>query len=339
MGLDRNDYVMGVLRMKSRKKIPVTIVTGFLGAGKTTVLNRILSDQAYENSAVIVNEFGNIGIDSKLLTTTKEEIIEINSGCICCNVRGDLIKILKTYIRRMAKGEVYFDRIIIETTGLANPAPVIQTFLMDEVMMNWFEIDAVCTVIDPVHIEQHIKEAEVQEQIAFADAIIFNKTDLITKQSLLELQARVLKMNPMAKQLVSINGQVKLDEIINIYTFDLEKKLEIEPNLLKDNLHSHHGEGVGSFVIEDVRPLNLSKLNEWFSYLVQVEGESLYRYKGILHIEGLADRVVFQGVHMLFNSNQDRAWKKGEKRTNQLVFIGKDLDEAVLRKEFLQCLS
>lgn len=326
---------MNLLR---QHKIPVTILTGFLGAGKTTLLNRILNEDSQQKTAVIVNEYGDLSIDSQLITDTKEEIIEINSGCICCNVRGDLISILSSMLRQQLNGEVQFDRVIIETTGLANPAPVVQTFLMDEAMSRWFELDSVCTVLDSKHLPQHIDSEELQEQIAFADVLIFNKTDLVNERELKKLQTRITQMNPNANVIHSINCDINTSDIIGIQSFDLGHKLQIHPNLLTDE-HHHHHDTVNSFVFTDDRPLNLDRVNRWFSYLVQIKGESLYRYKGILHIDGMDERVVFQGVHMLFSGTKDRTWLPAETKQSEIVFIGKELDKYELEKGFYACLQ
>ncbi|MEI3611280.1 CobW family GTP-binding protein [Pseudogracilibacillus sp. SO30301A] len=322
-----------------RNKIPITILTGFLGAGKTTLLNRILKDNSNENAAVIVNEFGDLSIDSALIMNTKEEIIEINSGCICCNVRGDLISILSTLLKRFIKEEIHINRVIIETTGLANPAPVIQTFLMDDLMASWFEIDSVCTVLDSKHILQHIDIETALEQIAFADVLIFNKVELIDKQELDGLKARIIGINPNAKMLFSSNCEIDIKEIIDIKSFELGNKLKINPQLLKNEHRHQHNDDINSFIFTDERPLNLDKINKWFSYLVQIKGESLYRYKGILHIADRKERVVFQGVHMLFSGTSDRKWKKDEAKLSKIVLIGKNLNKLELEKGFEYCVA
>ncbi|MFD2627472.1 CobW family GTP-binding protein [Oceanobacillus kapialis] len=320
-------------------KIPVTIITGFLGSGKTTLLNRILKDKRNRHAAVIINEFGETSIDGQLVMTTQEEIVEINNGCICCNVRGDLIRILKNLISKVYQENSPLNRIIIETTGLANPAPVIQTFLMDEVMSNWFEIDAVCTVVDSKHLPIYLdRQEEALEQIAFADLIILNKIDLITPEEKEALLNRIKQMNVTAEIMSARNSNVPLTKVMGVKSFNLDQKLKLRPNLLTTH-HHHHTDRIQSFVLESDTPLILERVNKWFSYLVQIKGETLYRYKGILNIQDVDHRVVFQGVHMLFASNYDKPWRKNEKRKSELVFIGNNLDREELEKGFNYCMG
>ncbi|MFP7478946.1 CobW family GTP-binding protein [Terribacillus saccharophilus] len=321
-----------------RIKIPVTILTGFLGAGKTTLLNRMLRDVRNSNTAVIINEFGETGIDGKFVEETKEEIVEINNGCICCNVRGDLIRILKDMLVRAHKEGTELKRLIIETTGLANPAPVIQTFLMDDVMRYWFELDSVCTVVDALHTDRQLNaHAVAREQIAFADKIIINKQDLVSKTELDQLSSRIQGMNPEAELFFTQNSQVPLFKLLDVFSFSLDQKLSVRPDMLDH--HHHHHDDIQAIVLKDKRQIDPKRLDIWFSYLVQVKGESLFRYKGILHVKGQSRRLLFQGVHMLFASTADREWKQGEEKQNELVFIGKDLDEEELRAGFSYCLG
>ncbi len=321
--------------MSQKTPIPVTILTGFLGAGKTTLLNKLLHDLSDQKVAVIINEFGDTSIDSHLVVSTKEEIIEINSGCICCNVRGDLINLLDNLMKQEDK----LDRVVIETTGMANPAPVIQTFLMDEKTADSFEIDSVITMVDAKHIGQHLQEEEPAQQIAFADVLLVNKTDLISEAEKRELEQRLLQMNPNAKQFHTTYGNVETKDLIGKKSFDLDHALNIDPNLLKETHHHHHNHQVTSFVFQEDRPLDLDKVNKWFAYLVRIKGESLYRYKGVLSIKQLDKKVVFQGVHMLFAGTEGDIWKKGEKRQSEVVFIGKHLDQEELEKGFQYCLA
>ncbi|WP_130860320.1 CobW family GTP-binding protein [Gracilibacillus phocaeensis] len=314
--------------------IPVTILTGFLGAGKTTLLNNLLHDLSEQKTAVIINEFGDTSIDSQLVVSTNEEIVEINSGCICCNVRGDLIRLLAD----LQKQEDTIDRVVIETTGMANPAPVIQTFLMDEQTAASFEIDSVITMVDAKHIGQHLEEEEPAQQIAFADKLLVNKIDLITNDEKEALKQQLISMNPNAKKFYTTNAKVDSSELIGTKSFAVENALNMDPDLLTDTHHHHHSP-VTSFVLQEDRPLDIDKVNKWFAYLVQMKGESLYRYKGVLYIKQMDRKVVFQGVHMLFAGTEGDEWAPNEKRQSEVVFIGKQLDNKELEIGFQYCLA
>ncbi|WP_121639088.1 GTP-binding protein [Virgibacillus sp. Bac330] len=315
-------------------RTPVTIVTGYLGSGKTTFLNHLL-EQTKEKVAVIVNEFGDIGIDYQLIERTKEEIIEINSGCICCNVRKDLIDGLVMLSFSREQNMIEFDRIVIETTGLADPAPIVQTFLMDESMVEEYVIDSVCTFVDAKHISYHLDQKdEALIQIAFADVIVVNKTDIVTKEDLEKLITRLDGINPAASTHLSVNSQVDLYKVVNIFSYNLHEKFTLSTY---SSDRGHHDEKVTSFSIQELRPLDLRKLNMWFSYLVQLQGENLYRYKGILNIDGLDRRFIFQGVHMIFAGEVKNNWGN-EQRKSELVFIGKNLDKEKLTMQFRACI-
>ena len=321
-------------------KIPVTILTGYLGAGKTTLLNRILTERHHQKIAVIVNEYGEVGIDNQLVVDADEEILEMNNGCICCTVRGDLIRILRTLVFSMEQGKVNFDRVLIETTGLADPAPVAQTFFMDELLSEKFEVDSIITVVDSKHITRHLDgHDEAQEQIAFADVIILNKTDLVSNDDLQSLETRLTNINAAAKRLHAQNCNINLRDILGINTFDVNRKLEIDPHFLEDHHHHDHDDRVSSIAFREDKPLDLEKVDQWMSYLVQKKGEDLLRYKGILHIKGMEKRVVFQGLHMLFSGYPDRKWKEKETRLSELVFIGKDLNKEELEQQFKNCIA
>jgi G3E family GTPase len=321
-------------------KIPVTILTGYLGAGKTTLLNRILTEKHQQKVAVIVNEYGEVGIDNQLVVDSDEEILEMNNGCICCTVRGDLIRILRTLVFSMNQGKVKFDRVLIETTGLADPAPVAQTFFMDKMLNEKFEVDSIVTVVDSKHVTLHLDEHdEAQEQIAFADVLILNKTDLVSKSELNRLEQRITSINPAAKRIHAQKCQINLKDILGINTFDVNRKLEIDPHFLEDHHHHHHNDTVSAIAFQEEMPLDMKKVDQWMSYLVQEKGQDLLRYKGILYVQGMEQRIVFQGLHMLFSGSPDRKWKETEPKLSQLVFIGKNLNKDALELQFKNCIA
>ena len=317
----------------SSNSVPVTVLTGYLGAGKTTLLNRMLTHEHGKKVAVIVNEFGEVGIDNQLVIDADEEIFEMTNGCICCTVRGDLIRIIGNLMRRRDQ----FDHLVIETTGLADPAPVIQTFFVDEEIQTQLDLDAVVTVVDAQHIWLHWESEEAQEQIAFADVILLNKTDLVPTQQLTQLQDKIRAMNAMVKIYPTQQCDIEMDAVLGVKAFDLQRALEIDPEFLGEEAHEHD-DSVYSRSIVETGAINLEKLNDWMSNLLQTQGPNIFRMKGILNIQGEERRFVFQGVHMIFDGAPDRPWKPEEKRQNEMVFIGRNLDEMNLQDSFKACL-
>jgi G3E family GTPase len=340
------------------EKIPVTVLTGYLGAGKTTLLNRILSEPHGKKYAVIVNEFGEIGIDNDLIVGADEEVFEMNNGCICCTVRGDLIRIIDGLMRRKGK----FDAIIVETTGLADPAPVAQTFFVDENVGKKTKLDAVVTVADAKWLRDRLRDApEAKNQIAFADVILINKTDLVSEAELREVEARIRGINPYAKVHRTQRAQIPLNEVLGRNAFDLERILDIEPAFLEADDHDHghehhhdhdghhahshgglkhyHDEEMQSISLKTETPLDPDKFFPFIQNLVAVEGPNILRCKGILSLKDDPQRFVFQGVHMMLDGDHQREWKDGETRQSRLVFIGRNLPEEKIRKGFESCVA
>jgi G3E family GTPase len=346
----------------STDKIPVTVLTGYLGAGKTTLLNRILSEPHGKRYAVIVNEFGEIGIDNELVVGADEEVFEMNNGCICCTVRGDLVRILDGLMRRKGK----FDAIIVETTGLADPAPVAQTFFIDENVGRRTKLDAVVTVADAKWLNERLKDApEAKNQIAFADVILINKTDLVSPEELSEVEARIRGINPYAKVHKAEHAKVPLNAVLGRNAFDLDRILDLEPEFLgsengdhhhhhrehehgddaHDHAHAHgglkhyHDEEMQSISLHTDRPLDPDKFFPWVQDLVQKEGPNILRCKGILAFKDDDQRFVFQGVHMILDGDHQRPWKTEEKRESRIVFIGRNLPGKMISEGFESCIA
>ena len=314
------------------KPVPVTILTGFLGAGKTTLLNYILKQQHGYKFAIIVNEVGKIGIDGALIETTNDEVLEMSNGCLCCTVRKDLVKGVQNLLKKGG-----FDYLLIETTGIADPGPVAQTFLNIPQLQQFVRMDSIITVVDAEQIEKQMKETETaREQIAMADFLLINKTDLVDEEQLQKVEAKARELNPHARIFRTNHSEVNLKEMLDMHAFDVDQKLTVDPEFLNE-LQTRHHHDIHSFSFEFDRPFNVEK----FEFFVQQlsEKEKVYRSKGFLSIQGNPRRAIFHGVNNRFTILWDRLWEKDEKRASQLVFIGKGLDEAKIRAQIEKCLA
>lgn len=358
-------------------KIPVTVLTGYLGAGKTTLLNRILTEDHGKRYAVIVNEFGEIGIDNDLVVGADEDVFEMNNGCVCCTVRGDLIRVVAGLMKRQRPGKPAFDAIIVETTGLADPGPVAQTFFVDEDVKAKTQLDSVTTLVDAKHVMARLDDSkEAREQVAFADRIILNKVDLATAEELDAVEARLRALNPLAPIVRAERSNVPLDQVLGLHAFDLERILEVRPDFVNpphgadghvhdedcghdhhdhghdhhhhDHSHGAHSHGARGHAHQDDikgislsldRPLDGAKFTAWLDKLLGEQGQNILRAKGIIDVQGENRRLVFQAVHMILEGDLQREWGMAERRWSRAVFIGRDLDEAALKAGFEGCAA
>ncbi|MDB6054051.1 MAG: Cobalamin biosynthesis protein CobW [Verrucomicrobiales bacterium] len=336
--------------MKTRERLPVTVLTGFLGAGKTTLLNHLLTQKHGYKCAIIINEFGSISIDNQLVVGADEEIIELNNGCLCCRVRGDLIKSLNNLFQKQKR----FDYVVIETTGLADPGPIAQTFGQKE-LADKLRLDGIITVVDARHFEKELNTApETRQQVAFADVLLLNKADLVESAELEKLEGTLQRMNPLAKIYRTQKSQIDVAKILNIKAREATTPLPVFPSrggfkILNnpppvphsevEHHHHHHDDDVSSFYFTEDRPLDLNKTEAWLGNVINTLGDRIYRCKGILYVKGQPKRLVFQGVQMMFEAYPDRFWNVGEQKQSQLVFIGKELNQKEIQGTFESCLA
>ena len=352
--------------------IPATILTGFLGSGKTTLLKRVLSEAHGQKIAVIENEFGEENIDSDILVTeSKEQIIQMSNGCICCTIREDLRSTLQELAQKKRKGELDFDRVVIETTGLADPGPVAQTFFMDDEIAETYLLDSILTLVDAKHAAQQLNDRqEARRQVGFADQIFISKTDLVAQDETDALMHRLKHMNPRAPQKAVHFGEVAIKDVFDLRGFNLNAKLDIDPDFLKDDHHDHdhahghdhhdhehgehcdhpshaheghghhhhHDDDVKSFVFKSDRPFDAARLEDFLGAIVHIYGPRMLRYKGVLHMKGTERKVIFQGVHQLMGSDLGPPWAEGETRVSKMVFIGIDLPKDIFLQGLEQCL-
>ncbi len=337
------------------ERIPVTVLTGYLGAGKTTLLNRILAEPHGRRYAVVVNEFGEIGIDGDLIVSGNEELIELSNGCICCTVRGDLVRTMRTLLARPDRP----DAILVETTGLAAPGPVAQTFLVDPVLQTKTCLDSITTLVDAKHIQSQLDDSrEAVEQVAFADQIVLNKTELVDEPRLIAIEQRLRRLNPLAPIQRAVRSNVPLDQVLGRGGFELDRILMMEPEMLAatctapDHVHDehcshghenersgHHDHDIGSVSLVSKIPMDQDKVSAWITWLVETQGKDILRLKGIIDCTGKAQRLVVQAVHMQLEGDLQRPWRAGEPRSSRLVLIGRNLDRGELQRGFEACVA
>lgn len=340
--------------------IPATILTGFLGSGKTTLLKRVLTEAHGQKIAVVENEFGDESIDNEILVQESgEQIIQLNNGCVCCTIREDLRTTLADLAEKKRKGELQFDRVVIETTGLADPGPVAQTFFMDDEIAESYVLDSILTLVDAKHGDRQLDDRqEARRQVGFADQIFISKSDLVDDAAVSALSHRMRHMNPRAPQTRAHFGDVPIRDIFDLRGFNLNAKLDIDPAFLQPDAHAHHDhhdhvhgehcdhphhhahdDDVKSFVFHADRPFDPGKLEDFLGSIVQVYGPKMLRYKGVLHMKGSDRKVIFQGVHQLMGSDMGPKWAPGEKKTSKMVFIGIDLPREILEQGLRQSLT
>jgi G3E family GTPase len=326
-------------RTPTLRKLPVTVISGFLGAGKTTLVNQLLQQRAPGSIGVVVNEFGEVGIDGQLILAQEQAIIEINNGCVCCTVRSDLVASVKALLARPQTAGTPMQRLIVETSGLADPAPVLQTFLADPDLREAVDLESVVTVVDALHLRRQLDDDIAREQVAFADVILINKLDLITEDELIDVERTIRSLNPTAAIVTSTRSQICAGALLGMRRFSLPTLLALEPDLLDEGPHDHeHDTSIQSCALVEKGDLDATRFSRWINELVQQQGQQLMRMKGVLNFHAEARQFHFHSVHMLLEAEPGRAWLKDEPRESRFVFIGRNLNFSQLRESFLSCI-